>query len=183
MTIALAKRTLIALLPVAALAACSSQNDYAALQAQNAQLQAQNQTLTEQVNRLQGTLRIVVNDDLAFKSGSWELSSAGEQTMARAAQQLAPFQTRHIVINGYTDNVPVSAALHQQGVDSNATLSQKRADAVMAFLAQHGVRQNMMTTRGWGEQQPVASNDTPAGRAQNRRVEITFADQGTAALP
>ena len=64
MPIARAKRTLIALLPLAALAACSSQNDYAALQAQNAQLQAQNQNLTEQVNRLQGTLRIVVNDDL-----------------------------------------------------------------------------------------------------------------------
>ena len=182
MTIARAKHTLIALLPAAALAACGP-SDYDAIKAQNAQLQAQNQTLTEQVNRLQGTLRVVVNDDLAFKSGSWELSNAGEQTMARVAQQLAPFQTRHIAINGYTDNVPVSAALHQQGVDSNAMLSQKRAEAVMAFLAQHGVRQDMMTTRGWGEQQPVASNDTPAGRAQNRRVEITFADQGTASLP
>jgi OmpA-OmpF porin, OOP family len=41
----------------------------------------------------------------------------------------------------------------------------------------------MMTTKGWGDQGPVASNATPAGRAQNRRVEITFADQGTAALP
>ena len=179
MPIARGKRTLIALLPLAALAACSSQNDYAALQAQNAQLQAQNQNLTEQVNRLQGTLRIVVNDDLAFKSGSWELSSAGEQTMGRVAQQLAPFQARHFVINGYTDNVPISTALHQQGVDSNTALSQKRAEAVAAFLAQHGVRQDMMTIKGWGEQQPVASNDTPAGRAQNRRVEITFGDQGT----
>jgi flagellar motor protein MotB len=45
-----------------------------------------------------------VNDDLASKSGSWELSAAGERTMESIAQQLAPYQTRPIFINGYTDN-------------------------------------------------------------------------------
>lgn len=187
MTIAHARRTLIALLPAAALAACVSQSKYDALQAQYDQLQAQNQANQQTISRLQGTLRYVVNDDLAFKSGSWELSDAGEQTMARVAQQLAPYQSRPILINGYTDNTPVGPNLRQQGVDNNAMLSEKRAEAVKTFLSQHGVKQDMMTTKGWGEQQPVASNDTAAGRSQNRRVEITFADQGkngsSAALP
>jgi chemotaxis protein MotB len=183
MTITFAKRTLIVLLPAAALAGCVWKSDYDALQAKYDQLQAQNQASQQSIGRLQNSLRLVVNDDLAFKSGSAELSSAGEQTMASIAQQLAPYQTRPIVINGYTDNVPVSAAMQRQGISDNMALSQKRAEAVKGYLAQHGVRPDMMTTKGWGDQGPVASNATPAGRAQNRRVEITFADQGTAALP
>ena len=187
MNIARAKRTLIALLPAAALAACVSQSKYDELQAKYDQLLAQNQANQQSIGRLQNSLRIVVNDDLAFKSGSWELSSDGERTMASVAKQLAPYQSRPILINGYTDNTPVGASLRQRGVDNNQQLSEKRAQAVMAYLSQHGVRQDMMTTKGWGDAQPVASNNTPAGRAQNRRVEIGFADQGTtgssAALP
>ena len=194
MTIVRAKRIFIALLPAMALAACVSQSKYDALQTQYDQLQAQDQanqqkiaSLTAQQGRLQNSLRIVVNDDLAFKSGSWELSDEGTQTMARVAQQLAPYQQRPIAINGYTDNTPIGAGLRRQGVDSNAVLSERRAEAVMAFLAQHGVKQDMMTPKGYGEAQPIASNDTASGRSQNRRVEITFADQGggasSASLP
>ncbi len=63
------------------------------------------------------------------------------------------------------------------GVDSNDTLSQKRAEAVMAWLVQHGAKQDMVTAKGLGETNPVATNDTAAGRAQNRRVEITVNQQ------
>jgi chemotaxis protein MotB len=189
MTIVRAKRTLIALLPIVALTACVSDNKYDALQAQNNQLQAQHQAdqqkiaaLSAQQGRLQNSLRLVVNDDLAFKSGSWELSASGERTMAQIARQLAPYQQRPILISGYTDNQPIGSDLRRKGVDTNEELSQKRADAVMAYLAQHGVKQDMMSTKGWGDAQPVASNDTSSGRAQNRRVEITFGDQN-AALP
>ena len=193
MTIVRAKRTLIAILPAAVLASCVTQSKYDALRAQYDQLQAQDQAnqqriaaLTAQQGRLQNSLRYVVNDDLAFKSGSWELSAAGERTMSTIARQLAPYQQRPILINGFTDNQPIGAGLRQRGVDNNQVLSEKRAQAVMAFLAQHGVKQDMMTAKGWGEAQPVASNDTAAGRSQNRRVEITIADQGaspSAALP
>jgi outer membrane protein OmpA-like peptidoglycan-associated protein len=66
--------------------------------------------------------------------------------------------------------------LRKRGVDSNQTLSQHRAESVMAFLAANGVRQEFMTAKGWGDAQPVAPNSTAGGRAQNRRVEIAFAD-------
>jgi chemotaxis protein MotB len=187
-------KLLIALLPAVALTACVSQSKYDALQDQYNQLQAQDQAnqqkiaaLTSQQGRLQNSLRLVVNDDLAFKSGSWELSSEGERTMAQIARQLAPYQQRPILIAGYTDNQPVGAGLRRQGVANNEDLSQKRAEAVMAYLAQHGVKADMMTTKGYGEAQPVATNKTASGRAQNRRVEISFADQSgapsSAALP
>jgi chemotaxis protein MotB len=58
-------------------------------------------------------------------------------------------------------------------------LSQKRADTVMQFLIAQGVNPSMVSAQGFGEADPVASNDTPEGRAQNRRVELMLAGAGT----
>jgi chemotaxis protein MotB len=167
------------------LSACVSQSSYDALQAQNQQLQSQNQQLQSQVTatraqvtRLQGAIKYTVNSDLAFQSGSWDISPAGEQIMARMASQLASTQQNPLVVNGYTDNAPIGAALRRRGVTSNLELSQKRADAVMQFLISHGVKADLLSAKGFGEADPVAPNTTPAGRSQNRRVEITLASQG-----
>jgi chemotaxis protein MotB len=110
---------------------------------------------------------------MLFKSGSWKLSKDGEEALAGVAQKLGPNQQSPITVNGYTDNQPVGAGLKKQGIDSNDTLSQKRAEAVVDWLVQHGAKADMVTAKGLGETNPVATNDTPAGRAQNRRVEIT----------
>jgi chemotaxis protein MotB len=82
------------------------------------------------------------------------------------------------VVNGYTDNAPIGRALQRQGVTSNEVLSQKRAEAVMAYLTAHGVKPDMISARGLGEADPIAANDTAQGRAQNRRVELTLAGAG-----
>jgi chemotaxis protein MotB len=178
------KRAILILMATFSLAACGvSQNKYDALdiqyrqsQAQNAANQQQIASLNDQVNRLQHAIRYTVNSDLLFASGSWDLSKQGASLMSRLASQLAPFQVRNLVINGYTDNAPIGAALRKRGVDSNQTLSQRRAESVMAFLGTNGVKQEFMTAKGWGDAQPVAPNNTAEGRAQNRRVEITFAE-------
>jgi chemotaxis protein MotB len=164
------------LLPAVVLAACVSQSKYDALLTQDEANQQRIASLTEQNNRLQNAIRYTVNSDLLFASGSWQLSENGAQVMSRIASQLAPNQTRHIVINGYTDDAPIGPALQKQGVESNVDLSQRRAQSVIQFLGTHGVRQEFMTAKGWGEANPVAPNTSPAGRAQNRRVDITFAD-------
>jgi len=78
-------------------------------------------------------------------------------------------------VNGYTDDVPISPRLQQQGVTSNEVLSQKRAENVMQFLVSQGVSPNLVSAHGLGEADPVASNDTAQGRAQNRRVELGLA--------
>jgi outer membrane protein OmpA-like peptidoglycan-associated protein len=57
-------------------------------------------------------------------------------------------------------------------VDFNQQLSQQRADAVRTYLTSQGVSSNSITTQGFGENNPIASNDTPSGRQQNRRVEL-----------
>jgi chemotaxis protein MotB len=66
----------------------------------------------------------------------------------------------------------------REGVTSNLILSQKRADNVMQFMISQGVKPNLVTAQGFGDADPVAPNDTAAGRAQNRRVELTLAGSG-----
>ena len=131
------------------------------------------------VSRLQNAIKYTVNSDLLFRSGSWEMSPQGQEVIAKLVPQLAPFQQSKLVVHGYTDNAPIGQALQRQGITSNEVLSQKRAEAVMAYLTAHGVKPDMISARGLGEGDPIASNKTAQGRAQNRRVEVTLAGSGT----
>jgi len=165
----------VTLLSTTLLTGCVWKSDYDALQAQNQQLQSQLSASQQQVSRLLGAIKYVANSDLLFASGSWQLRPQGQQIIAGFAQKLAPTQQHHLVVSGYTDNAPIGPELRRQGVTSNQDLSQKRADAVMQFLISQGVDPTLVSAHGYGEANPVASNDTPAGRAQNRRVELSLA--------
>jgi len=127
---------------------------------------------------LQNAIKVTVNDELLFPSGGWEMSSEAQETIGKIVPILAPMQQTKIVVNGYTDNVPIGPGLMRQGITSNLELSQKRADNVMQFMIARGVNPSLVSAQGFGEKDPVASNDTPQGRAQNRRVELTLAGTG-----
>jgi chemotaxis protein MotB len=177
------------LLPVVVTGCVASRNDYETVQTQNQQfqtqvqqLQTQNQQLTQlvaaqtgQITRLQGAIKYTVNSNLLFPSGSWKIGRRGQQIMAKMASELAPFQQNRLFVNGYADNAPIGPRLRAEGVTTNEELSQKRADAVMQYLISQGVKADMIIAKGWGVTNPVASNNTAAGRTQNRRVEITLA--------
>jgi chemotaxis protein MotB len=154
---------------------CVWQSDYDALQAQNQRLQAENQELQAHVGRLQHAVAYTVNSDLLFKPGSWDMSERGKDLIAKMSQKLAPTQRDKLMVSGYTDSSPIGPRLKQQGVTSNQQLSQKRADAVMQFLISRGVKPGMVAAQGFGEADPVATNNTPQGRAQNRRVVLSTA--------
>src|ERR1700756_4398044 len=176
------------LLPLIApvlLSACVSQRTYDQLQAQYQQAQQQNSALQSQVAadkaqicRLQGAIQYTVNSDLLFPSGGWQMSDRGKKIIAGMAAKLAPAQQNKVLVSGYTDNKPVGPALARQGITSNQDLSQKRADTVMAFLVSQGVKPDMISAKGFGDADPVASNDTPQGRAQNRRVDLSVPASG-----
>ena len=168
------------------LTACAS-GELDALKAQNQQLkeqlatsQQQLETEKAQVDRLRGAIKYTVNSDLLFPSGGWQMSDSGKAVIARLAEKLAPTQQSKILVNGYTDDKPIGPALQRQGITTNEQLSQKRADTVMQYLVSKGVKQDMVSAHGYGEADPVASNTTAVGRAQNRRVEITLAPEGSA---
>lgn len=173
----------IRLLPVLGpvfLSACVSQSAYNQLQAQNQQLQQQNSTLQSQVAadkaqicRLQGAIKYTVNSDQLYPSGSYQMTDRGKQIIASMATKLAPSQQNKILVSGYTDNQPVGPALQRQGITSNQDLSQKRAENVAEFLVAQGFNQDLVSAQGFGDADAVASNATPQGRAQNRRVVLS----------
>lgn len=165
------------------LSACVPPQQYDALENDYNQLEQRlsGQIAQQQVHitRLQGAIKVAVNSDLLFPSGGWQMPPQAAQLIATMAPILAPFQQTTIIVTGYTDNVPIGPELMQQGITSNQQLSLKRAQTVANFLVSQGVNPNLVQTRGLGDADPVASNDTPEGRAQNRRVELTLAGPGT----
>lgn len=175
---------------MALLAGCVPQTNYDTLESQYNQLEKAHEVLNAQntqnakdiaelkqhVGMLQHAIAYTVNSDLLFATGSWEMSDSGKQIIAKLATQIVPFTQQKIVVNGYTDNQPIGAELKKRGVTSNEMLSQKRAEAVMAYLISKGEKPDLVSAKGFGENDPVAPNDTAAGRAQNRRVEIEPAE-------
>jgi chemotaxis protein MotB len=103
------------------------------------------------------------------------MSADGKDIIAKMAKTLAANQQDKLLVNGYTDNAPIGPELRRQGITSNQMLSQKRAETVMQYMISQGVKANLVTAQGFGDSQPIASNDTAKGRAQNRRVEVTLA--------
>ena len=99
------------------------------------------------------------------------MTAGGKKLIGQYAQKLAPTQTAHLLIKGYTDNAPIGPALAKEGITSNQILSQRRAEDVRDYLISQGVKPELVEAQGFGDADPVASNETPAGRAQNRRVE------------
>jgi chemotaxis protein MotB len=165
------------------LSGCVSQQKYNALDQEYQQLQ---QSMTSevgaqkmQITRLQNAIKVSVNGELLFPSGGWQMPAQAQQTIAKMAVILAPQQTTKINVNGYTDNTPIGPGLMSQGVTSNLILSQKRADNVMQYMISQGVNPNLVSAQGFGDADPVASNATPEGKAQNRRVELTLANSGS----
>ena len=154
------------------LSACVSQTDYDAAVAQNQQLKAQ-------LAALQAEQRFVEAGDLLFPSGGYQLSPAGQAELANnIAPKLRNLQNAKVVVYGFTDNAPVGAALQRQGIPDNLVLSTRRAAAVVTFLVSQGVNPNIISAKGVGDTRPIAPNDTPQGRAQNRRIEITVQGPG-----
>jgi chemotaxis protein MotB len=160
-----------ATVPLAALllSACVSQQTYDAMIADNNKLKAQ-------ITALQAQTSFVEAGDLLFPEGGFRLSPVGQ---AELANNIAPKlrsvpPNSKIVVYGYTDNLPVGPALQQQGIPDNLVLSTRRAAEVVTFLVSQGVPAASMSAKGFGDTKPVATNDTPQGRAQNRRIEITI---------
>jgi OmpA-OmpF porin, OOP family len=135
----------------------------------------QAQAATNQVQQLQQELAalkaqqtdrglVLTLGDVLFETGKAELRPGALRNLYPLVTFLQKYPERRVLIEGHTDSVGSEA--------SNLDLSQRRADAVRDFLLQNGVRAAQITTHGYGKASPVASNDTVAGRQQNRRVEL-----------
>ena len=164
---------------LALLSACVTQTKYNQLDQAYSQLQQAYQGDEVQIRQLQGELRITIRDKILFPEGGFTLDSKAKQVLAKMAPTLSGFKNTKVVVRGYTDNVPIGAGLRSQGITTNLDLSSKRADNVVDFLLTQGVDKNLISAQGMGDTNPVASNDTPDGKAQNRRIEVTLVGPGT----
>jgi chemotaxis protein MotB len=117
-----------------------------------------------------GRLVIQLPNDVLFDSGQTAIKPAGREALLQVAQVLATVPERTFQVAGHTDNVPIQNARFP----SNWELSTARAVEVVKLLVAQGVAPGELSAAGYGEFDPVASNDAPDGRAKNRRIEITL---------
>jgi K(+)-stimulated pyrophosphate-energized sodium pump len=103
-------------------------------------------------------------DRLYFESGKAFLKESSREQLKNIASILKAYPTVELKLGGYTDNTGDSA--------TNVTLSQQRAETAKAELVKLGADAKRLAAEGYGPQYPVADNDTPAGKAQNRRIDI-----------
>jgi chemotaxis protein MotB len=140
----------------------------------NQQLQSEVAADQVKIQQLQDRLKVTMLDEILFPEGGWEIERKGKETLNKIVPVLKNLQNKRVEVNGYTDNVPIGPGLKWR-FPSNWELSAARATDVVRYLVQQGVNPAILSATGFGEQNPVASNDTPQGRRQNRRVELVIA--------
>lgn len=129
-----------------------------------------------QVRQYQNMLAVDLAEQIFFDSGRATLKSGGKVVLKKVGEALKGYKNKVIRVVGHTDNVPVAKSL-QSTFPTNWELSVARATNVVRYLQEVGVPADHMVPTGRGEYDPVASNDTPAGRQKNRRIEILLIDQ------
>lgn len=154
-------------------AAESAKNSAAAAQSEAASAQTELASARQELQDLQAkqTQRgmVMTLSDVLFDTGQATLKPGADRALGRLAQYLKDSTGVHVLIEGHTDSVGSD--------DYNLGLSQRRAQAVAEALSDRGVSMDRTEIKGLGKAYPVASNDTQAGRQQNRRVEIVFSDE------
>jgi outer membrane protein OmpA-like peptidoglycan-associated protein len=113
---------------------------------------------------------LIVNmSDVLFDTAKFSLRPEAREKLAKVAGIISGHPGLRLDVEGHTDNVG--------GDDYNQQLSEQRGSAVRDYLTQQGMQQGSVTTKGFGKTQPIATNDTPAGRQQNRRVELVISGE------
>ncbi len=131
-----------------------------------------------EVTNQSGAVKITSSADYMFASGGFQLKP-GAPVLSKMVPTLSRLQNTRILVTGYTDNTPVGSQLQQMGVPNNYVLSLKRADAAVQYLQSQGANLNLLSAKGLGEDDPIASNSTPEGRAKNRRIDMILTGDGT----
>jgi len=165
----------------------SLQKEKASLVAASQQRQQQYEALVQglsnevrkgqlQVRQYRNMLTVDLADQIFFDSGRATLKPGGKAILKKVGEALKGYEDKIIRVVGHTDNVPVAKSL-QGTFPTNWELSVARATNVVRYLQEVGVPPERLVASGRAEYDSVASNDTPEGRQQNRRIEIMLIDK------
>jgi len=121
------------------------------------------------VQVLKGVVYISLADNMLYQSGSYKINSRAAETLSKIAKIINDYRDSEVLIEGNTDNVPIS----RENIRNNWDLAALRASSVVQELQNtYGVDPKRMTAGSRGEYNPIADNDTPLGRQRNRRTQI-----------
>jgi OmpA-OmpF porin, OOP family len=149
----------------------SEERDALLIEAREREIRVLETELAElQADRTDRGLVVTLGDEILFDVDQSVLKPGGMQQLTRVAEFLRQNPDRNVLVEGHTDSTAPDSY--------NLALSQRRANAVEEFLITQGVDPTRILATGYGEQLPIASNDTAAGRQANRRVEIVVLDAG-----
>jgi chemotaxis protein MotB len=124
------------------------------------------------VHEKDGKVYVSMENKLLFQTGSWAVNAEGKTAVVEVGKVLAQNPDLSILIEGHTDDDKITGNLGG-GIESNWDLSTKRATAIVNILSENkGVNKQNLTAAGRGEFAPLMSNDSPEGKAKNRRIEI-----------
>ncbi len=157
--------------------AAAAQSDNLRQQAETLRQQAEKEKqelrarLLQQLNSILATRDsargLIANmSDVLFRSGSYELLPGARERLAKVSGIVLAYPSLHLSVEGHTDSVGTD--------DYNQQLSEHRAQSVRDYFVQQGIQSATIEARGFGKTEPIASNDTPEGRQQNRRVELVL---------
>lgn len=118
---------------------------------------------------------VVTLGDVLFDTGQAEIKAGGMRGVQKLADVLKEYPQRYVLVEGFTDSIGAA--------DYNQDLSDRRSRAVRTALLDSGISADRITSRGYGETFPVASNATASGRQLNRRVEIVVSEDGKMIAP
>lgn len=122
------------------------------------------------VKEMKDGINVNLSEEILFPSGSAVLNQSGQEVITRVSSKLAGKEYQIIVV-GFTDNIPIRGTLAKR-YPTNWELAGARAASVVRLLEKTGIESQKLVATSYGENFPVASNETEEGRAQNRRIEI-----------
>lgn len=134
------------------------------------------------ISQLKGKLTVNLVEKILFESGSAEIKPKGLEVLKRVGKVLKNVKDKNILVEGHTDNIPISSRLRQT-FPTNWELSTARAVNVVHFLQeQTGIRGEKLSACGYSQYQPVSDNRNAQGRAQNRRIQIVLVPEDSQVL-
>lgn len=128
-----------------------------------------------ELSELKGKMTVKMKDKILFASGSTRVGKEGQDALTKVAEALRNVTGKIVRVEGHTDDVPTDP---KGPFPSNWELSLARAMAVVKHLQDHGVDPTVLSAAGYGQYHPIAPNDSPENKSQNRRIEIVLAAGG-----
>lgn len=122
------------------------------------------------IKEMKDGVNVNLSEDILFPSGSATLNESGTKVIKKVSGKLKDIP-HQVIVAGFTDNIPIRGSLTKV-FPTNWELAGARAASVVRLLEEQGIDNKKLTAVSYGENQPVASNDTADGRSQNRRIEI-----------